>query len=66
MAKKIGDLGFQSRLYANLAVAYCALTNRCDEQGVGAAHAANDLGAQAFCEQAGVAPDALVVLPFLD
>ena len=43
MAKKIGDLGFQSRLYANLAVAYCALTNRCDEQGVGAAHAANDL-----------------------
>jgi adenylate cyclase len=43
MAKKIGDLGFQSRLYANLAVAYCALTNRCDEQGVGAAHAAIDL-----------------------
>jgi adenylate cyclase len=42
-AKKIGDLGFQSRLYANLAVAYCALTNRCDEQGVGAAHAAIDL-----------------------
>ena len=66
MAKKIGDLGFQSRLYANLAVAYCALTTRCDEQGVGAAHAANDLGAQAVCKQAGVAPDALVVLPFLD
>ena len=42
-AKKIGDLGFQSRLYANLAVAYCALTNRCDEQGVGAAHAAIEL-----------------------
>jgi predicted ATPase/class 3 adenylate cyclase len=42
-AKKIGDLGFQSRLYANLAVAYCALTNRCDEQGIGAAHAAIDL-----------------------
>jgi predicted ATPase/class 3 adenylate cyclase len=42
-AKKIGDLGFQSRLYTNLAVAYCALTNRCDEQGVGAAHAAIDL-----------------------
>src|SRR6266508_1785584 len=42
-AKKIGDLGFQSRLYANLAVAYCALTNRCDEQGVGVAHAAIDL-----------------------
>jgi predicted ATPase len=42
-AKKIGDLGFQSRLYANLAVAYCALTNRCDEEGIGAAHAAIDL-----------------------
>ena len=42
-AKKIGDLGFQSRLYANLAVAYCALTNRCDEQGIGAAHTAIDL-----------------------
>jgi adenylate cyclase len=38
-----GDLGFQSRLYANLAVAYCALTNRCDEQGISAAHAAIDL-----------------------
>ena len=33
MAKKIGDLGLQSRLYTNLAVAYCALTNRCEEQG---------------------------------
>jgi adenylate cyclase len=42
-AKKIGDLGFQSRLYANLAVAYCALTNRCDEDGIGAAHAAIEL-----------------------
>jgi tetratricopeptide (TPR) repeat protein len=141
MAKKVGDLGFQSRLYANLAVAYCALTNRCDEQGVGAAHAAIDLDrrlgqldhlavplivlgqiyqchgdptraiahyqealtlaeeigepqllfpcydglatvhldlgddglaeefmqkAQAVCERAGLEPDALVVLPFLD
>jgi predicted ATPase/class 3 adenylate cyclase len=140
-AKKIGDLGFQSRLYANLAVAYCALTNRCDEQGVSAAHAAIDLDrrlgqldhlavplivlgqiyqchgdparaiahyrealalaeaadepqllfpcydglatvhldlgdegvaeefmqkAQAVCERAGLEPDALVVLPFLD
>ena len=43
MAKRIGDLGFQSRLYANLAVAYCALTNRCDEDGIGAAHAAIEL-----------------------
>jgi adenylate cyclase len=43
MAKKMGDFGFQSRLYANLAVAYCALTNRCDGQSIGAAHAAIDL-----------------------
>jgi predicted ATPase/class 3 adenylate cyclase len=40
IAKRIGDLGVQSCLYANLAVAYCTLTNRCDEQGVGAAEAA--------------------------
>ena len=39
-AQRIGDLGLQSRLYANLAVAYCTLTNRCDERGVGAAHSA--------------------------
>jgi adenylate cyclase len=43
LAKKIGDFGFQSRLYANLAVAYCALTNRCDEHGIGAAQAAIEL-----------------------
>ena len=42
-AKKVGDLGFQSRLYANLAVAYCALTNRCEAEGIGAAHAAANL-----------------------
>ena len=41
--KKVGDLGFQSRLYANLAVAYCALTNRCEAEGIEAAHAAIDL-----------------------
>jgi tetratricopeptide (TPR) repeat protein len=46
MAKKIGDLGFQSRLYANLAVAYCALTDRCEEKGMGAAQAAIDLDRQ--------------------
>jgi adenylate cyclase len=46
MAKKIGDLGFQSRLYANLAVAYCALTDRCEEQGIGAAQASIDLDRQ--------------------
>ena len=39
-ARKIGDVGFQSRLYANLAVAYCALTDRCDAEGLRAAEAA--------------------------
>jgi adenylate cyclase len=43
IAKKIGDLGFQSRLYANLAVAYCALTDRCEAEGVEAAQIAIDL-----------------------
>ncbi len=42
-AKKVGDLGFQSRLYANLAVAYCALTDRCEAEGVEAAQTAVDL-----------------------
>ncbi|HSW05908.1 adenylate/guanylate cyclase domain-containing protein [Aquabacterium sp.] len=42
-AKKVGDLGFQSHLYANLAVAYCALTNRCEAEGIEAAHAAASL-----------------------
>src|SRR5439155_1292441 len=42
-AKKVGDLGFQSRLYANLAVAYCALTDRCEAEGVEAARAAIEL-----------------------
>ncbi|MGH8758322.1 MAG: adenylate/guanylate cyclase domain-containing protein, partial [Burkholderiales bacterium] len=30
-AKRIGDFGLQSRLHTTLAVAYCALTNRCEE-----------------------------------
>ena len=42
-AKKVGDLGFQSRLYANLAVAYCALTDRCEAEGMAAAQMAIDL-----------------------
>src|SRR5580765_2896736 len=42
-AKKVGDLGFQSRLYANLVVAYCALTDQCEAEGVEAARAAIDL-----------------------
>lgn len=45
-ARQIGDLGLQSRLNTNLAVAYCALTNRCEEQGLAAAHAALDLDRQ--------------------
>ena len=40
IAKKVGDLAFQSRLYANLAVAYCALTDRCEAQGIDAAEKA--------------------------
>ena len=36
-ARKVGDLAFQSRLYANLAVAYCALTDRCEAEGIEAA-----------------------------
>jgi class 3 adenylate cyclase/tetratricopeptide (TPR) repeat protein len=42
-AQRVGDLGFESRLYANLAVAYCALTNRCDAEGIDAAQAAINL-----------------------
>ena len=42
-AKRIGDLGLQSRLYTNLAVAYCELTNRCEERGVGAAKTAIEI-----------------------
>jgi adenylate cyclase len=42
-AKKVGDLGFQSRLYANLAVSYCALTDRCEAEGVEAAQKAVEL-----------------------
>ena len=45
-AKRIGDLGVQSRLYANLAVAYCALTDRCEAEGIEAARAAIDLDRQ--------------------
>jgi adenylate cyclase len=33
-------LGFQSRLYENFAVAYCALTDRCEAEGVEAAQMA--------------------------
>lgn len=42
-ARKVGDLAFQSRLQANLAVSYCALTNRCEAEGIAAAETAIDL-----------------------
>ena len=45
-AKKIGDLGVQSRLYANLAVAYCALTDRCEDEGIAAARTSIELDRQ--------------------
>jgi adenylate cyclase len=45
-AKRVGDLGFQSRLYANLAVAYCALTDRCEADGIKAAQLAVSLDRQ--------------------
>ena len=34
VAKKIGDLGFQSTLYTNLGVALCTFHVRCDREGV--------------------------------
>ena len=40
MARRIGDLGFQARLLANLAVAYCTFTDRCAPDGVPAAERA--------------------------
>ncbi len=43
VARKVGDLAFQSRLQANLAVAYCALTDRCEAEGIEAAETAIDL-----------------------
>ena len=39
-AKRIGDLGLESSLQTNLAVAYCALTDRCEDEGLEAAEAA--------------------------
>jgi adenylate cyclase len=46
VAKKIGDLGFQSRLYANLGVSYCTFTGRCESEGVDAVRRAIDLDRQ--------------------
>jgi adenylate cyclase len=46
LARKIGDLGLQPWLYANLAGAYCTFTGQCEEQGITAAHQAIELDRQ--------------------
>ena len=43
VATRIGDLGFQARLYTNLAVACCTFTDRCGEEGVPAAEKAIEI-----------------------
>ena len=43
VAQRIGDLGFQARLLANLAVASCTFTDRCSGEGVPAAERAIEL-----------------------
>jgi predicted ATPase/class 3 adenylate cyclase len=43
VATRIGDLGFQARLYTNLAVACCTFTERCGEEGVPAAEKAIEI-----------------------
>ncbi|MGY4623026.1 adenylate/guanylate cyclase domain-containing protein [Bradyrhizobium sp. USDA 4486] len=43
VAHRIGDLGFQARLLANLAVACCTFTDRCTEEGVPAAEKAIEI-----------------------
>lgn len=43
LATKIGASSLQSHLYANLAAAYCALTDRCETEGLTAARAAASL-----------------------
>jgi adenylate cyclase len=42
-ARRIGDLGFEARLSANLAVACCTFTDRCSAEGLEAAERALDL-----------------------
>ena len=46
LAKRIGDLGLQPWLYANLAGAYCTFTGQCEQEGIAAARAAIDLDRQ--------------------
>ena len=43
IASKIGAASLQSYIYANLATAYCALTDRCETEGLQAAEAAATL-----------------------
>ena len=43
VARRIGDLGYQARLLANLAVANCTFTNRCGDEGVPAAEKAIEI-----------------------
>jgi tetratricopeptide (TPR) repeat protein len=43
VARRIGDLCFQARLLANLAVACCTFTSKCDDEGVPAAEKAIEL-----------------------
>jgi len=43
VARRIGDLGFQARLLANLAVACCTFTDRCPTEGVPAAERAIEI-----------------------
>jgi adenylate cyclase len=43
LASKIGAASLQSYLYANLAAAYCALTDRCETEGLEAAQAGANL-----------------------
>ncbi|MGZ2378092.1 adenylate cyclase [Sinorhizobium medicae] len=43
VARRIGDLGFQARLLANLAVVSCTFTDRCGGEGVPAAEKAIEL-----------------------
>ncbi len=43
LASEIGAVSLQSYMYANLAAAYCALTDRCETEGLQAAHASVDL-----------------------
>ena len=46
LASRIGAASLQSYIYANLATAYCALTDRCEAEGLEAARAAADLDRQ--------------------